>query len=47
MDEERLKAVLESLLCRMSSGAKLEVHLDTDEGNACNLAHATGFELFK
>jgi putative phosphotransacetylase len=40
-------AVLEGLLCRVSPGAKLEVHLDTDEGNACNVTHATGFELFK
>jgi putative phosphotransacetylase len=40
-------AVLEGLLCRVAPGAKLEVHLDTDEGNACNLAGATGFELFK
>jgi propanediol utilization protein len=40
-------AVLEGLLCRVAPGAKLEVHLDTDEGNACNLARATGCELFK
>jgi propanediol utilization protein len=40
-------AVLEGLLVRLSPGAKLEVHLDTDEGNACNLARATGLELFK
>jgi propanediol utilization protein len=25
----------------------LEVHIDTDEGNACNYARATGFELFR
>jgi propanediol utilization protein len=40
-------AVLEGLLCRLAPGSKLEVHLDTDEGNACNVMHATGFELFK
>jgi propanediol utilization protein len=40
-------AVLERLLCRLAPGAKLEVHLDTDEGNACNLARATRCELFK
>ena len=40
-------AVLEDLLCRLSPSAKLEVHLDTDEGNACNFARATQFELFK
>lgn len=39
--------VLEDLLCRLSPSAKLEVHLDTDEGNACDLAHATQMELFK
>jgi propanediol utilization protein len=40
-------AVLESLLVRLAPGIKLEVHLDTDEGNACNLPRATGYELFK
>lgn len=40
-------AVLEDLLCRLSPTAKPEVHLDTDEGNACDLARATQFELFK
>jgi propanediol utilization protein len=40
-------AVLESLLVRFSPTSKLEVHIDTDEGNACNHARATGFELFK
>jgi propanediol utilization protein len=39
--------VLESLLVRLSPGLKLEVHLDTDEGNACNYPRATGFDLFK
>jgi propanediol utilization protein len=40
-------AVLENLLVRVAPGAKLEVHLDTDEGNACDLPHATKVELFK
>ena len=40
-------AVLEGLLCRVAPAAKLEVHLDTDEGNACNLPRATGFDLFQ
>jgi putative phosphotransacetylase len=40
-------AVLEDLLCRVSPAAKLEVHLDTDEGNAVNLPHAVKLELFK
>ncbi|MFO0876475.1 MAG: phosphate propanoyltransferase [Gemmataceae bacterium] len=39
--------VLESLLVRFAPTSKLEVHIDTDEGNAVNLAKATGFELFK
>jgi propanediol utilization protein len=39
--------VLEDLLCRVAPAAKLEVHLDTDEGNACDLTHATKVELFK
>src|SRR5262249_55691555 len=40
-------AVLEGLLCRVAPGAQLAVHLDTDEGNACNLPRATRCELFK
>jgi propanediol utilization protein len=39
--------VLEDLLCRLAPAAKLEVHLDTDEGNACDLPHATKVELFR
>jgi propanediol utilization protein len=39
--------VLEDLLCRLAPASKLEVHLDTDEGNACDLPHATKVELFK
>ena len=33
------------LLVRVGRGAKLEVHLDTDEGNACDIDHATSVEL--
>lgn len=40
-------AVLEDLLVRYAPGSKLEVHLDTDEGNAVDLVHASGCELFK
>jgi propanediol utilization protein len=39
--------VLENLLCRVDKNSKLEIHIDTDEGNACNLPEATKVELFK
>jgi propanediol utilization protein len=39
--------VFEDLLVRVGRGIKLEVHLDTDEGNAADLEHAAGVELFK
>ncbi len=35
----------ENVLCRVSPNVLLEVHLDTDEGNACNLVSATSVEL--
>ncbi len=37
----------DELLVREDKNAKLEVHIDTDEGNACNLDHATLIELKK
>ena len=40
-------AVFEGLLVRAEEGIKLEVHLDTDEGNAVDLEHAEKVELFK
>ena len=40
-------AVFEDLLVRVGEGIKLEVHLDTDEGNACDLDHARKVRLFK
>ncbi|MHC4403013.1 MAG: phosphate propanoyltransferase [Planctomycetota bacterium] len=40
-------AVFENLLVRVGEGIKLEVHLDTDEGNAADLEHASSVELFK
>jgi putative phosphotransacetylase len=38
---------LDKLLCRVDPSFKLEVHIDTDEGNACNLQPHTPCELFK
>ena len=37
--------VLEDLIVRPDEASKLEVHIDTDEGNACNLDAATKVEL--
>jgi putative phosphotransacetylase len=38
---------LERLLCRVDPSFKLEVHIDTDEGNACDLQADTPCELIK
>ena len=38
--------VLEDLVVRAGENIKLEVHIDTDEGNAVNLDAATAVELF-
>jgi propanediol utilization protein len=40
-------AVFEGVICRVDPKVKLEVHLDTDEGNACDLANATHVELMR
>jgi propanediol utilization protein len=37
----------ENLLVRVGKKIKLEVHLDTDEGNACDIDHAASVELIK
>ena len=39
--------IFEDLLVRAEEKIKLEVHLDTDEGNAADLDHAETIELFK
>ena len=39
--------VFGDLLVRVGEKIKLEVHLDTDEGNACDIDHARSVELFK
>ena len=35
------------MLVRVDQSFKLEVHIDTDEGNACNLQPDTPCELIK
>ena len=37
----------EDMLVRVDKSFKLEVHIDTDEANACDLDHATKVELIK
>jgi propanediol utilization protein len=39
--------VMADLIVRVEDNIKLEVHIDTDEGNACNLDAATEVELLK
>ena len=38
---------LEKMLVRVDKNFKLEVHIDTDEGNACNLQPDTPCDLIK
>jgi len=45
--ESSCAVVLENLLVRADETSKLEVHLDTDEGNAADLENATRCELIK
>jgi propanediol utilization protein len=40
-------ATLEGLLVRTHPDWKLEVHIDTDEANCCDLTHATGVSLVR
>jgi putative phosphotransacetylase len=52
-DEMRLKIggpcgiTLDRMLVRVDKSFKLEVHIDTDEGNACNLQPSTPCELIR
>src|SRR5690242_11467211 len=52
-EEMRLKIggacglVLDKMLVRVDKSFKLEVHIDTDEGNACNLQPETPCELMR
>jgi putative phosphotransacetylase len=52
-DEMRLKVggpcalTLDKMLCRVDPSVKLEAHIDTDEGNACNLQPDTPCELIR
>ncbi len=39
--------VFEDVIARVDPAVKLEVHLDTDEGNACDLMNAKSVELYK
>ena len=39
--------IFNNLLVRVGEKIKLEVHLDTDEGNACDIDHAKSVELVK
>lgn len=47
VESDGCTTVLEDLVVRAGENIKLEVHLDTDEGNAVNLENATKVELLK
>lgn len=47
VESQGCTTVLEDLVVRAGNDIKLEVHLDTDEGNAINLEAATKVELVK
>jgi putative phosphotransacetylase len=47
IEAHQCTVVFEDLLVRADNTSKLEVHVDTDEGNACYLDSATKIELFK
>lgn len=47
IESPQCAVVFEDLLVRSDATSKLEVHIDTDEGNACFLDGATKVELLK
>jgi len=47
VEAERCTTRLDDLLVRVDPSFKLEVHIDTDEANACDLAHARRCELVR
>jgi propanediol utilization protein len=47
VESPQCSVILQDLLVRADQNIKLEVHLDTDEGNACNVDAATKIELVK
>jgi propanediol utilization protein len=47
VESPQCAVVFEDLLVRADKTSKLEVHIDTDEGNACYLDSATKVELIK
>lgn len=40
-------SIFENVLCRVDKELKLEVHIDTDEGNACDIGPTSVCELVK
>jgi propanediol utilization protein len=45
VSSHQCSVAFQDLLVRADKNAKLEVHIDTDEGNACNLDDATEVRL--
>lgn len=45
--ESSCSSVFDDMLVRIGEKIKLEVHLDTDEANACDIDHATRVELYR